>query len=108
FFLVGWLFETMRLVHFILSFLILISWYGLGWFRGFGYCLVTDIQWKIKKLLKKEPSTEFYIKYIVDKTIGMDTNPNIINRMTTCIYFSILIISIILLSNEYFAGSVGR
>lgn len=98
FFLFGWLFEKMRLPHFILSILILLSWFGLGAFFGFGYCLVTDIQWKIKRRLKQEPTTEFYVKYMIDKVTGLDTNPSVINGMTTYIYWGILIISTILLS----------
>jgi len=97
FFLFGWLFEKMQLPHFILSLLILFSWFGLGAFFGFGYCLVTDIQWKIKRRLKQEPPTEFYMKYIIDKVTGLDTNPTFINGMTTYIFFGILIISTILL-----------
>lgn len=101
FFLFGWLFKTMRLAHFILSLLILISWCGLGIFFGFGYCLVTDIQWKIKKRLNQEPPTEFYVKYMIDKVTGLDTKPSIINGMTTYIFFGIFIISTIFLSNTY-------
>ena len=100
FFLFGWLFEKTRLPHFILSILILLSWFGLGAFFGFGYCLVTDMQWKIKRRINQEPSTEFYVKYMIDKVTGLDTNPRFINRMTTYIYFGILIISIILLSMQ--------
>ncbi len=101
FFLFGWLFETMRLAHFILSLLTFISWFGVGFFYGFGYCFVTDIQWKIKKRLNQTPSTEFYIKYMIDKVTGLDTNPSIVNGMTTFVYFGILIISTIILSNTY-------
>jgi hypothetical protein len=62
FFLFGWLWQKTLLPHFFLSILILLSWCGLGLFYGFGYCLVTDIQWKIKKRMGEEPSTEYYIK----------------------------------------------
>jgi hypothetical protein len=102
FFLFGWMFERLRFAHFILSLLILLSWCGLGIFFGFGYCLVTDIQWKIKKLLKEEPNTEFYVKYMVDKLTGLNTNPGFVNGMTTCIYFGIFIISTILISRSCF------
>lgn len=101
FFLVGWLFEKMRIHHFILSILILLSWFGLGAFFGFGYCLITDIQWKIKRQLKREPDTEFYVKYMIDKITGFDTNPAFIKRMTIFIYFEILIISAIFFSLSY-------
>jgi hypothetical protein len=102
FFMFGWLFDTLRLAHLILSFLILLSWCGLGIFFGFGYCLATDLQWKVKKRLNQEPSTEFYVKYMVDKVTGRDMNPSIINSITTYVFFGIFIISVILVSNTYF------
>ncbi len=102
FFIFGWLIESTRIAHFILSLLILISWCGLGIFFGFGYCLVTDIQWKIKKRLNQIPTTEFYIKYILDKMSGLNINPNIINGITTFAFFGIFIISISFILIDFF------
>jgi len=101
FFLFGWMFEITLLPHFILSVLILLSWFGLGAFYEFGYCIITDIQWKIKRLLKQEPATELYVKYMIDKVTGLDTNPRFINGVTTYTFFGILIISTILLSFKW-------
>jgi len=94
--------EITRFAHYILAILILVSWYGLGMIYGFGYCVITDTQWKIKKLLGQQPHTEYYIKYLMDKATGLDTNPNKINMVTTYTYFAILIISTICISNTFF------
>lgn len=101
FFLFGWLSERTLLAHFILSVLILFSWCGLGLLFGFGYCLVTDIQWKIKKRMGEEPYTEYYIKYMLDKVTRFDTNPNTVNAITTYSFFIIFIISSVLVFNNY-------
>ena len=93
FFLFGWTSDRTIVAHFILSVLILISWCGLGYFYGFGYCLVTDIQWKIKRRMGDEPYTKYYIKYMVDKVTGQQTSAQIINRITTYSFFVILGIS---------------
>ena len=101
FFLFGWLAGKTLLAHFILSILILLSWCGLGIFYGFGYCLVTDIQWKIKKRMDEKPYTEYYIKYMIDKVTGFDTNPNTVNTVTQYSFFIILFISMFLISKRY-------
>lgn len=101
-FLFGWMLEMTRFAHYILAILILVSWYGLGMIYGFGYCVITDIQWKIKKVLGQQPHTEYYIKYLMDKATGLDTNSNKINMVTTYTYFAILIISTICISNTFF------
>ena len=102
FFLFGWLLSQTVLAHFILSILILLSWYGLGFFFGFGYCLVTDIQWKTKKRMGQEPYTEYYIKYMLDKMTGLDLNPNTVNAITTYTFFIILLFSTALILNRRF------
>jgi hypothetical protein len=85
-----------RQLHYFLALLILVSWYGLGIFYGFGYCLITDIQWRIKRLLGQMPSTEYYIKYMIDKITGLNTRANFVNGITTYTYFGILMIATIL------------
>lgn len=97
FFLFGWMIREARPAHYALALLILLSWYGLGVFRGFGYCVITDIQWNIKKRLGNEPSTEYYMKYLIDNITGLNTRASIVNGVTTYTYFTILIISTILL-----------
>ena len=102
FFLFGWLWQKTLTAHFILSILILLSWCGLGLLYGFGYCLVTDIQWKIKKRMGDEPSTEYYIKYMLDKMTGLNTNPNTVNAITTYTFFIILVFSTALVIKRQF------
>ena len=102
FFLFGWLWQKTLTAHFILSILILVSWCGLGLLYGFGYCLVTDIQWKIKKRMGDEPSTEYYIKYMLDKMTGLNTNPNTVNAITTYTFFIILVFSTALVIKRQF------
>jgi hypothetical protein len=102
FFLIGWLWDKTLPAHFILAILILLSWCGLGIFYGFGYCLITDIQWKIKKRLGEKPHTEYYIKYMVDKVTGLDTNPKTVDAITTYTFFIILFISTVLILNRKF------
>jgi hypothetical protein len=103
FFLFGWLSSKTLLAHFILSILILLSWSGLGVFYGFGYCLVTDIQWKIKKRMGQEPYTEYYIKYMLDKLTGLDLNSHTVNAITTAAFFIILLFSTVLILNRQFS-----
>jgi hypothetical protein len=103
FFLLGWLWDRTLTAHFVLSLLILISWCGLGMIYGFGYCLITDIQWKIKKRLGQKPDTEFYIKYMADKLTGLDTDPRIVDAITTYTFFIIFFISTLLFLNKKFS-----
>ncbi len=58
---VGWAHPDTQAYNLWLVILIAISWFGLGSFRGYGYCLVTDIQWRIKQRLGEELTTQSFI-----------------------------------------------
>jgi hypothetical protein len=45
--LVGWLLPAARPWHLMLCGLIIASWFGVGAWKGWGYCLVTDLHWRL-------------------------------------------------------------
>ena len=49
-----------------------------------------------------DPGTEYYVKYMIDKVTGLNTNPNTVNVATKRAYFGILIISTTLFIRNYF------
>lgn len=83
----GWIFPETRLANLVLIILIAISWFGLGAFLGYGYCLITDIQWKIKERLGERPRTASFVKYQLDKITGRDLNPEWVNRGTQLVFY---------------------
>lgn len=83
----GWIFPATRLANLVLVILIALSWFGLGKFYGFGYCLITGIQWKIKARLGERPRTASFVKYQFDKITGRDLNPESVNRYTQIAFY---------------------
>jgi len=104
FFLFGWLFDKTLVLHFTVSLLILFSWVVLGAYFGFGYCLVTDLQWRIRRRLRQEPGTKYYMKYLLDKLTRRDTDADLVNRVTTLVFFIILALSAVLVVRRYCGG----
>ncbi len=68
-----------------------ISWFGLGLIYGFGYCFLTDWHWQVKEELGEKNLPSSYIKLVVDRTFGVDANPEMIDQWTMVI----LIISLV-------------
>ena len=101
FVLTGWMFPSLRFIHYLLLILILASWLGLGIKYGFGYCLITDVHWKVKEKLDQRPHTEYYVKYVCDKITGWNFNPRVIDGITTYSFFLVLAISTFLMVNRY-------
>ena len=91
--LFGWIYEPTRKANLVLLIMVLISWVGLGCFFGFGYCLITDIQWKVMERLGKRPASGSYIKYLSDRIPGLDVSEVIAERMTEVLFFTLLAVS---------------
>ncbi len=59
----GWMFEPLLFLNLIVLLAVAFSWFVLGYFFGFGYCLLTDIHWKFKKAKGQLPTTDSYKIY---------------------------------------------
>jgi len=92
--IVGWMFEPTRILHLVAVTLVAVSWFGLGKFFGYGYCVLTDTQWRIKRKLGQEPCTESYVKYVLDKVTGLDIDKKFTDNLTLYTYVAAVILSL--------------
>lgn len=83
----GWLFPNTQKATLMVQLLTLLSWFGLGWHYGFGYCCVTDCHSRIQRYLGQAGFPGGYIKFLVDRMTGMNADPVIIDRITAVIFF---------------------
>ena len=72
--LFGWMIPYLVKTQRILISLTAFSWFVIGFFYGFGYCIVTDIHYQILYRLGKTDLPNSYIKYLLDKIFGTDLN----------------------------------
>jgi Protein of Unknown function (DUF2784) len=72
FILTGWIWAKSRLLHLVVVVLTFLSWFGLGFFYGFGYCACTDWHWRVKRLLGETDLPNSYVKYYLDRLTGWD------------------------------------
>jgi len=91
---VGWMFEPTRILHLAVIILVAVSWFGLGKFFGYGYCVLTATQWRVKRKLGQEPHTESYVKYIFDKITGRDIDKKITDQLILYTYVAAVILSL--------------
>ena len=78
----GWAIPAARGWHLALVALIALSWFGIGIWRGFGYCLLTDLHWRLKRALGQTELPESYVKYALDRLLRRDLDPGSVDALT--------------------------
>lgn len=79
--LTGWIWRRTVFAHFILIAFIFASWFILGIWKGWGYCMLTDIQWHIKTKLGEKDLPNSFIKYLVDRISGRNISAALIDKV---------------------------
>lgn len=96
--LLGWMFCQTRLLNLIALTSILFSWYGLGPLLGkahaWGYCLITDMQWKVRKELGLDSRRGGYMKYLADNLLGGDFDESRIDKWSVAVILTCFLASV--------------
>ena len=96
--LLGWIFCETRMLNLIVLILILFSWYGLGPIlrkgNTWGYCVITDIQWQIRKKLGLDSRSGGYVKYLADNLLGGNFNETRADKWAVAIILTCTLASV--------------
>lgn len=99
----AWSWRKTRLAHLVISSLVLLSWFGLGIFYGWGYCPCTEWHWEVKDKLGETNLPDSYVKYYADKLTGLSWSPFIINTGVLVLAVLAFILSCWLNFRDYYA-----
>jgi hypothetical protein len=97
---IGWLFCETRLPALALQAVILFSWFALGPLSGnrLGFCLVTDIQWRLRNRLGLPERGGGYVKHLLDLLTGRDLDAALIDKWTMRAFFACLAANLLTLA----------
>jgi hypothetical protein len=95
--LFGWIWPKTRKAHLITVAATAFSWFVLGIWFGWGYCPITDWQWKVKEKLGETDLPNSFIKYYADKISGKDIDPKIVDRVTLIAFLAVIILTLFLI-----------
>ncbi|MFP4096690.1 MAG: DUF2784 domain-containing protein [Cyclobacteriaceae bacterium] len=94
--LTAWIWRKTRRLHLLSVMLTAFSWLLLGIWYGWGYCFLTDWHWQVKRKLGKTDLPSSFIKFAVDETLGVSSDPFWINIITAVGFGIVTIISVML------------
>jgi hypothetical protein len=93
---IGWIFPKLRRWNLIMLLLTAFSWFVLGIWFGWGYCICTDWHWNVRWILGYHDMSSSYIHFLIRKFTGLNFSEELVNIVTAVVFFSSLVISLCL------------
>ena len=96
----GWMFCETRLATLALQGAIALSWLVIGPLSGkpIGYCLVTDLQWRVRRDIGLVERPGGYMKYLLDGVTGRNFDAGFIDRWTARVFAASIAANLTLLA----------
>ncbi|RYE13823.1 MAG: DUF2784 family protein [Sphingobacteriales bacterium] len=100
--LFGWIWRKTRKANLILLLLTAFSWFVLGIWYGWGYCICTDWHWQILQKTGENNLPDSYITYLLMRLFpDLHVPQVIIDSATAGLFFLALLISVVLNIREW-------
>lgn len=89
----GWMFRATRKWNLITLLLTAFSWFVLGIWFGWGYCLCTDWHWNVREHMGYQDQRGSYIHFLLIKLTGINFNPGLVETTTLIVFLVSLALS---------------
>ena len=92
--LVGWAFRITRKWHLITMLLTAASWFILGIWYGWGYCLCTDWHWQVREAMGLYDRSNSYIHFLLLQLTGYDFNPKLVDNIVLICFLLAMVLTV--------------
>jgi len=92
--LFGWVKPSWRRAHLVVVGLTLFSWLILGFWFGFGYCFLTDLEWSIKNALGETGLPLSFISYLTNNIFHLGLQSSTVEYITVGAFVPAVVISL--------------
>jgi len=92
----GWIWKRTRIYNLLLLLLTAFSWFILGIWKGWGYCFLTDLHYRALEKLGYHNLPNSYIRFLILRITGLDIRDDVVDAVTTIVFFAALALSIAL------------
>ena len=99
--LFGWIWKRTRKWNLYSILLTYSSWFILGIWFGWGYCMCTDYHWDIRRQMGIVDHSDSYTHFLILKTTGLNLNQELVDYITLGALVAATIISVILNSRDW-------
>src|SRR5258706_2036131 len=78
----GWIWHKTRKLHLVTLSLTAFSWFVLGIWYGWGYCICTDWHWTVREPLGYHDQQRSYIHFLLLRITGINFNVTLVDSIT--------------------------
>lgn len=90
----GWIWTRTRPWNLATQMLTLTSWIGMGATKGWGYCLCTDLHWKIRRDMGITDDPPTYVGFLIQKVTGVLPSDAFVFWLTLSVFLVSFVASI--------------
>ena len=91
--LLGWIWPRTRLYNLATLLLTLFSWTVMGVWFGRGYCICTDLHWRVRAAMGIHDHADSYLVLMVRLLTGWNPPPLLVNRVAAVVFLLALFVS---------------
>ncbi len=102
----GWLLPRWRFANFISLSLTAFSWFILGIWFGWGYCVCTDWHWQIREMLGYHNTSSSYIHFLILELTNIDIREESVDIYTAIVFVTAFLISFYLNLRKWKAKNI--
>lgn len=78
----GWAWSKTRKLQLYVLAITLFSWIVMGYFYGWGYCLLTDWHWEVLAEMGQRPTQHAYVQYLLERWFNVEVSREFSDRIT--------------------------
>lgn len=91
----GWAHPKTRQWNLATLLLTLVSWVGMGLWKGMGFCICTEWHWNIRRSMGIEESADSYLILLIRNISGWDPPVGLVNSIAAVVFGASLVLSIV-------------
>ena len=103
---VGWAWRRTRPWHLATIGVTALSWFVLGYWYGWGYCVCTDWHWQVREQLGY-PYDPSYTHLLFKEITGIDAAPWLADAVTGGVFAGVVVLSAVLNARDFLRGRRG-
>ena len=97
----GWIWKKTRKWNLVTLLLTAGSWFILGIWYGWGYCLCTDWHWQVREHLGYHDQSVSYVHFLVLKLSGINFDIKLVDKVTVIVFIISVLLSFYLNIRDY-------